>query len=68
MRPVTLPMAAIRVLVAERLEIRLILGRPVLPILGIEVVLLVLLVALPMEVCKVVLVEEGPEAVTPPHT
>jgi hypothetical protein len=66
-RPVTLPMAAIRVLVAEGLELELglvLIDRSVLPILGIEIVLLVLLVALHMEACKVVLVEEGPEPVT----
>jgi hypothetical protein len=69
--PKTLPMAAIRVLVAERLELGLILDRSVLPLLGIEVVLLVLLVALPvdlpMEACQVVLVEEEPDPVTPPR-
>lgn len=71
MHPKTLPMAAIRVLVAERLELGLILDRSVLPLLGIEVVLLVLLVALPvdlpMEACQVVLVEEEPDPVTPPR-
>jgi hypothetical protein len=66
-RPVTLPMAAKRVFIAERLELRLIHDRSVLPIPGIEVVLLVLLVALPMEACTVLLVEEGPEPVTPPR-